>query len=166
MITSKNITSPVFKFVQYMAKIKAPSFIQTRHFYTCLISSAALVGAATSPPLARGDQPGGTGASASTVAPDGLAAELNGNKIRISDLDLDIKRNPALSFYLSKGKTDDNLMRQVRIMALDRTIKRQLLIEAAHKSGKLDDADISAQATKLIESYKTQTGGNKIRGPN
>jgi parvulin-like peptidyl-prolyl isomerase len=95
------------------------------------------------------------------VAPEGVAAELNGRQIKISDLDLDIKRNPALSIYLSKGAADENLMRQVRILALDRKIKRQLLLDAAKKSGKLKEDDVQAQTKKLVDSYKTQTGGDK-----
>lgn len=98
---------------------------------------------------------------AAEPAPDSTAATFNGREIKISEVDAEIQRKPQFAMLKNYSGGDASIMNRIRIAAINELINRQLLLDAAKKSGVIDEKEI----TKSVDNLVLQYGGKEKLEP-
>ncbi|MBN8548817.1 MAG: peptidylprolyl isomerase [Deltaproteobacteria bacterium] len=131
---------------------------------TALTSAGAVIGMAaqTTPALAdpapnKADQ----AAAATSATADSTVATYNGKDIKLSEVDAEIQRKPQFAMLKNYSAGDPQIMNRIRLAATNEIINRQLLLEAAKKSGVIDEKEIQKSVDNLVQQY----GGKEKLSP-
>jgi peptidyl-prolyl cis-trans isomerase C len=85
--------------------------------------------------------------------PSAVAATLDGRTITTAEVDREIQRKPALSMRKAMAKDDAKALTELRYAALNGIINRALLLDAAKKSGIVDEKEVAASLDKVVGGY-------------
>ncbi len=85
-----------------------------------------------------------------------IAALVNGESITVGTVNDEIRRQPALSYEKMQAKDDQKKLRALQIASLNAIIERKLLLEAAKKSGTIDDTQIKKEVDEELKAYESK----------
>lgn len=86
-----------------------------------------------------------------------VAAILNGHQITSAQVEEQLKRQPVLGYQMKQAGEDAHKKAQVRLAAVNAIIERDLLVEAAKKSGSIKEEEL----TKSVNDFITANYGSE-----
>lgn len=118
---------------------------------TAITSLGALAGLTAYSGLVSAD-PAPTDKS-SQPAGDSVAASFNGKEIKLSEVEAEIQRKPQFAMLKNYSGGDAQILNRIRVAAINELINRQLLLDAAKKSGVIDEKEIQKSVDNLVNQY-------------
>lgn len=83
--------------------------------------------------------------------PNMVAALINGQEIKISDIDEEMKRNPGAAMMLAISKQNPSMLPRIRKTLLQNIIDRQLLLDAAKASKvEINDEELNKTTSEIM----------------